>query len=123
MEDTWFHQLKKVYLFQDVGKMKYFRGCLNESLRILPTIPYMGRLLPEEISLRGYRIPANTFVMWSAILLGKDPILFPNPEKFLPERWIEDKDKVVFLHTTLYILINYIRIVDAFWYVWCGMST
>ncbi len=65
--------------------MKYFRGCLNESLRILPTIPYMGCLLPEETSLRGYHIPANTFVMWSAILLGKDPILFPDPEKFLPE--------------------------------------
>ena len=106
MEDTWFHQINKV-LFQDVGKMKYFRGCLNESLRILPTIPYMGRLLPEEISLRGYRIPANTFVMWSAILLGKDPILFPNPEKFLPERWIEDKDKVVFYiqHCTFLFII------------------
>ena len=79
---------------QDVGKMKYFRACLNESLRILPTIPYMGRLMPHDFVLRGYNIPAGTFIMWSAILLGKDPELFPNPDKFLPERWIEDKDKV-----------------------------
>jgi cytochrome P450 len=82
---------------QDVGKMKYFRACLNESMRMLPTIPYMGRLMPHDFVLRGYNIPAGTFIMWSAILLGKDPELFPNPDKFLPERWIEEKDTVTSL--------------------------
>jgi cytochrome P450 len=78
----------------DVGKMKYFHACLKESLRVLPTVPYMGRLLPEETIIRGYKIPAKTFVMWSAIITGKDPEIFPNPEKFLPERWIEGKENV-----------------------------
>ena len=78
----------------DVGKMKYFQACLKESLRVLPTVAYMGRLLPEETIIRGYKIPAKTFVMWSAVIAGKDPKIYENPEEFLPERWIDDKEKV-----------------------------
>ena len=74
--------------------MKYFRACLNESFRLSPTIPYLGRILPQDLVIRGHVIPAKTFIMWMTMILGKDPRVYGDPENFRPERWLEDKDKV-----------------------------
>jgi cytochrome P450 len=60
----------------DVGKLKYFRACLNESFRVSPTIAYLGRLLPNDLVLRGHLIPAKTFVMWSAAIMGQDANIY-----------------------------------------------
>ena len=77
-----------------IGQMRLLRGCLNESFRLTPTIAYLGRILPHDIVLRGHVIPANTFVMQCPTVLGKNPDYFRDPEKFLPERWTEEKDQV-----------------------------
>jgi cytochrome P450 len=53
-----------------------------------------GRIVPNDIVLRGYKIPAKTFIMLSTSILGKDPKYFQDPDKFQPERWLEGKEKV-----------------------------
>lgn len=44
---------------QHLNKMKYLKACIKESFRLNSTIPCLVRLLPEEIVLNGYRIPAK----------------------------------------------------------------
>ena len=79
---------------QDIGQMKYFRACLQESFRLIPTIANMVRVLPRDTVIREYKIPAGTLVMWSKSIMGRDPNRFPNPEQFIPERWIENKKEI-----------------------------
>ena len=79
---------------QDIGQMRYFRACLQESFRLNPTIATMVRVLPNDSVIRGHRIPAGTMVMWSNAVIGKDPNLFPEPDKYNPERWIENKHEI-----------------------------
>ena len=38
--------------------------------------------------LHGYQIPKNTMVAWSPMLFAEQ---FKDPDKFIPERWIENK--------------------------------
>lgn len=44
---------------QHLNQMKYLKACIKESFRLNSTIPCLVRLLPEEIVLNGYRIPAK----------------------------------------------------------------
>ena len=63
----------------DVVQMKYYYGCKQESLRLYPTVMGGLRMLPNETVLRGYRIPAETPVMWNYMLMGRDPRYYPEP--------------------------------------------
>ena len=49
---------------QDLGQMKYFRACFQESLRIVPTAANMIRILPKDTIIRGYNVPAGTMATW-----------------------------------------------------------
>lgn len=75
----------------DVAKAPYFHACLKESFRLTPTLPMQARMIAQDLVLQGYEIPANTFVMWVPNILGQDPVMFPEADKFIPERWLEKK--------------------------------
>ena len=79
---------------QDIGQMRYFRACLQESFRMNPTIANMIRVLPNDTVIRGYNIPAGTMVTWFNSVIGNDPNLFPEPDKYIPERWIDNKHEI-----------------------------
>ena len=79
---------------QDIGQMRYFRACLQESFRMIPTAANMIRILPNDTVIRGFNIPKGTMVTWYTGILGNDRNLFPDPEKYIPERWIENKDEI-----------------------------
>ena len=80
--------------YQDLGQMKYLRACMQESMRIIPTAANMIRILPQDTVIRGYEVPAGTLATWYTGVMGRDPNLFPQPEEFIPERWIESKDAI-----------------------------
>ena len=75
---------------ETLNKTAYLKAVVKETLRLYPLVSQIPRKVPEEIVLSGYRIPANTQVMLSFILMGRDPKLFPNPESFIPERWLDE---------------------------------
>jgi len=79
---------------QDIGQMRYFRACLQESFRLIPTVANMIRVLPKDTVIGGFNIPAGTLATWSTSILGKDANLFSDPDKYIPERWIENKSDI-----------------------------
>src|SRR3954447_23105908 len=71
----------------------YLDAVIEESLRIRPTVPDVGRRLGEPLALPGGdELPAGTAVFASAHLLHRRAEDFPEPGAFRPERFLgEDR--------------------------------
>ncbi|XP_048240057.1 cytochrome P450 27C1-like [Haliotis rufescens] len=71
--------------------MKYLPACVKESFRLYhPVLTGTQRYLPRDIILQGFRIPAGTSVIMMNQKAAKNKKYFPEPEVYLPERWLRD---------------------------------
>ncbi|MEU9571825.1 cytochrome P450 [Streptomyces massasporeus] len=73
----------------DLPRLVYTRAVLTETLRHSPPGWLFTRVTTRETELAGRRLPRGTTVLYSPYLLHHDPASFPEPERFLPERWLE----------------------------------
>ena len=60
---------------------------LKETLRICPPLIQVMRKVKNEIEHGGYKIPAGHYICISPTATHHLPSHFPNPDKFLPERF------------------------------------
>ncbi|KZV25286.1 hypothetical protein F511_38869 [Dorcoceras hygrometricum] len=72
-------------------KLEYLEMVVKETMRIHPVAPL---LLPHESMkdcvIDGYPIPKNSRVIVNTYAIGRDPKVWPNPEKFSPERFLDN---------------------------------
>ncbi|TAQ87307.1 hypothetical protein B7494_g4342 [Chlorociboria aeruginascens] len=77
---------------QELQSLPYLSSILKESMRLAMANP---SLLPHTVPSPGWTFqdsyfPAGTMVGCSAYSLHLDPIIFPSPHAFIPERWINE---------------------------------
>ncbi|KAK1427523.1 hypothetical protein QVD17_16210 [Tagetes erecta] len=80
----------------DLDKLSYLQNVIKEGLRLYPTLPLLlPREASEDITIGGYFVPRGTMLMVNAWAIQRDPILWDEPNKFMPERFdsIGDQDK------------------------------
>jgi cytochrome P450 len=71
------------------GDEDYLDAVAKETLRIRPVLADVVRRLTAPTELGGYLLPAGTTVMPAIVLLYHSPELFPDPERFRPERFLD----------------------------------
>ncbi|KAI3760788.1 hypothetical protein L1987_51187 [Smallanthus sonchifolius] len=84
----------------DLDKLSYLQNVINESLRLYPTLPLLlPREASEDIRIGGYFVPRGTMLMVNAWAIQRDPVLWDDPDSFVPERFDrrggEDKYKML----------------------------
>jgi cytochrome P450 len=72
-----------------VVRLPYLKAVCNEAIRLNPVLPECGRMLAEPVEILGYTIPAGTALAVSITAIHHDPALYPEPDRFIPERFIE----------------------------------
>jgi len=70
------------------GGEEYLRAVVYETLRLRPVISLVNRTLKAPMELGGYELPAGVKVVPSIYLVHRRPDLYPDPERFLPERFL-----------------------------------
>ncbi|KAJ0419163.1 putative cytochrome P450 [Aspergillus carlsbadensis] len=79
---------------EDRAHMPYVSAIVEEVLRWRPVGPEgVPHLHKEETTYNGYRIPANSVIVPNAWTISREEAVFgPDPEAFMPERWLVDAD-------------------------------
>ncbi|KAB8072331.1 cytochrome P450 [Aspergillus leporis] len=74
---------------EDLRPLPYLNQVINEALRLYPAVPSaLPRSVPPKgTTLGGHYIPAGSTVSTQLYSLHRDPIAYPQPEKFEPSRW------------------------------------
>jgi cytochrome P450 len=67
--------------------LPYLDAVIKEALRLVPPAPIQRRKVMEDTELAGIPVRAGSRVLVSAWMTNRDPDLYPDPERFRPERW------------------------------------
>lgn len=74
----------------DSPKLPLLRAVIRETLRWRPPVPLgVPRLLEEDDDWNGYYLPKGAIIHACDLALARDPKMYPDPETFRPERWLE----------------------------------
>lgn len=71
-----------------LNSMPYLRACLKESLRLHPLAVGNARAQANDVVLSGYRVPKGSLVSMIHASIVRDAKYYPQPDEFLPERWL-----------------------------------
>ncbi|KAL4878833.1 cytochrome P450 [Aspergillus karnatakaensis] len=76
---------------ESMTHLPYLGAVIKEAMRLHPSVGLMlERHVPQEgVTVCGRHIPAGTTVGINAWVLQHDPKVFPDPESFVPERWLK----------------------------------
>ncbi|KAJ5527795.1 benzoate 4-monooxygenase cytochrome P450 [Penicillium frequentans] len=81
------------YLIKSPQSLKKLREEVAGALFEKDVAPY-SKTPPEGMQILGESIPGNVTVSVPTYVAHRDPDIFPAPEVFRPERWLEDEEKV-----------------------------
>lgn len=86
-------------------EMEYLDSVINESLRLFPIAPRLERVAKASVEINGLVIPKDMVVMIPTWPLHRDPEMWPEPEKFKPERYRQNAHYIynAYVDVCLYI--------------------
>lgn len=82
-------KLERLITELEQGDETYLDAVVKETLRRRPVIPIAARKALAPIELLGYQIPARSVLMVAIYLIHGDPEIYPDPEEFRPERFLD----------------------------------
>ena len=72
-------------------RLPYVEAVINEVFRLWPVFPIIGpRRVLHNTVLDKYTIPKDATVLLNLYSINKDHNVFPEPDKFMPERFMKN---------------------------------
>jgi cytochrome P450 len=76
---------------EDVPRLGGVTRAIEEAMRLYPPAWMMTRVAKEADEIAGYRVPPRTLVMLSPYLTQHAPEVWPEPERFDPDRFTAER--------------------------------
>ncbi|KAG2339978.1 cytochrome P450 [Suillus weaverae] len=78
--------------FADQGSLPRLQAFISEALRWRPVSSSgMAHRTTKDVIWENYRIPAGTTVFGNHWSISRDPDVYPEPDAFKPQRWIDEQ--------------------------------
>ncbi len=88
----------KAAQFVNYQRLPYTRAVIDETLRLYPPAWLITRNSLGDDVLGGYEVPQGSLIIMSPWLLHRHPDIWPNPDSFEPQRFIDgDIDRSAFI--------------------------
>ncbi|XP_032662725.1 probable cytochrome P450 6a14 isoform X2 [Odontomachus brunneus] len=89
--------------YDAVNEMTYLHKVIQETLRKYPSIPVLNRICTKNIVLptTNVYVPEGTLITIPVLGVQRDPSIYPDPDKFDPERF--NADQVAARHPYAYL--------------------
>ncbi|KAF9066787.1 cytochrome P450 2 Le.CYP2 [Rhodocollybia butyracea] len=79
--------------FEDRQSLPYVESIYLETMRLHPPVPLgVGHVSTEDDFYEGYHIPKGCVVIANIWAMNRDPDVYPEPDKFIPERFLRSPD-------------------------------
>ncbi|NP_001352069.1 cytochrome P450 6a14-like [Apis mellifera] len=81
--------------YETIKKMDYLEKVIQETLRKYPPVPFLNRELIDDYTFESNKvtIPKGLKIWIPTYAIHNDPDIYPDPDKFDPERFSEDNIK------------------------------
>jgi cytochrome P450 len=73
------------------GEHQFCDAVVKETLRLRPVLSLVTRRLKAPMEVAGVRLPAGVSVVPSIYLMHRRPDIYPDPQRFRPERFLEQR--------------------------------
>ncbi|KAL3322186.1 hypothetical protein AABB24_039692 [Solanum stoloniferum] len=80
--------LERMVKESDLEKLNYLDMVVKEGMRLHSVVPITQREAMEDCVVDGYHIRKGSRIMINHYAIQRDPNVWPEPEKFLPERFV-----------------------------------
>ncbi|MFH8411362.1 cytochrome P450 [Streptomyces sp. NPDC018019] len=77
--------------YADLRRLPYLDMVVKEAMRLYPPGPYGARETTEALVLGDYEVPAGTVIFYPFWAVHMNPDHWPDPEKFVPERFLPEE--------------------------------
>ncbi len=92
--DEAFNQPDTMPDYETLKRLDYAGACLKEALRLFNIVPIVTRKAVGDDRFGEYDVPAGCLVMLHLQALHKDPLQWPAPDAFRPERFLDESQSV-----------------------------
>jgi cytochrome P450 len=76
---------------EHLPKLTYLDAMIREVMRFRPVLPVTIRRARAPVTIAGYDLPSGVTVVVNAYAAHRRPETYPNPERFDPERFLENR--------------------------------
>ncbi|KAJ6940269.1 geraniol 8-hydroxylase isoform X1 [Populus alba x Populus x berolinensis] len=74
----------------DISRCPYLQAIVKETFRLHPPAPLLlPRKAVSEVEMQGFTVPKNAQILINIWAIGRDPAIWPDPNSFQPERFLE----------------------------------
>jgi cytochrome P450 family 6 len=103
------------FTYEAISEMEYLEQCVNETLRKYPVVTNLQRVNNKPVQLASTKItlPANQAIWIPVHAIHYDPEIYPDPQKFDPDRFSEEeiskRDSMSFLPFGIKIFVHILK--------------